>query len=131
MLFLSLLFIKQNSDLQNIQPFLSLKVMFRLHCTRKYIRMLHKVSYRVFPGYSWPSSFLTSATKRAKVKSNISSDTSSVYLLALPTRYCNLLSKPLHFSASSTPQRVSKPTPISVAWRLIPSFCATSRILKL
>ena len=27
-----------------------------------------------FPGYSWPSSFLTSATKLANVKSNISSD---------------------------------------------------------
>ena len=31
-----------------------------------------------FPGYSWPSSFLTSATKLANGKSNISSDISSI-----------------------------------------------------
>ena len=31
-----------------------------------------------FPGYSWPSYFLTSATKLANVKSNILSDISSI-----------------------------------------------------
>ena len=31
-----------------------------------------------FPGYTWPSSFLTSATKRANVQSNISSEISSI-----------------------------------------------------
>ena len=54
-----------------------------------------------------------------------------VHHLELPDRHCNLVSKKLHFSASSTPQRLSKPTPISGGWRLIPSFCQTSRILKL
>ena len=39
--------------------------------------------------------------------------TSRLYLHELLTRYRNLLSNPLHFS-SSAPQRLSKPTPISV-----------------
>ena len=40
--------------------------------------------------------------------------TSRLYLHELLTRYRNLLSNPLHFSSSSAPQRLSKPTPISV-----------------
>ena len=40
-----------------------------------------------------------------------------VHLLELPARHCNLVSKNLHFSASSTP--LSKPTPISGGWRLV------------
>ena len=55
-----------------------------------------------FPGYTWPSSFLTSATKRANVQSR---QKSRLYLLKLSTRQCKLLSNPLHFPASSTPQR--------------------------
>ena len=57
--------------------------------------------------------------------------TSRLYRVELPARHYNLVSKPLHFSASSTPQRLSKPTPISGGWRLIPSFCQTSRFLNL
>ena len=58
--------------------------------------------------------------------------TSRLYLLELPARHYNLVSKKLHFSAqSSTPQRLSKPTPISGGWRLLPSFRQTSRTLKL
>ena len=55
--------------------------------------------------------------------------TSRLYLLELLTRYSNLLSKPLHFTAFSIPQILAKPTPIFGGWRLIPSFCKTSRIL--
>ena len=58
--------------------------------------------------------------------------TSRLYLLQLLDRHRNLVSKALHFSASFTAlQRLSKPTPISGGWRLIPSFRQTSRILKL
>ena len=58
--------------------------------------------------------------------------TSRLYLLQLLDRHRNLVSKALHFSASFTAlQRLSKPTPISGRWRLIPSFCQASRILKL
>ena len=46
--------------LLNLKPVLSNKIAFRLHCTRKNVWMLPIISNKVFLGYSYPSSLLTS-----------------------------------------------------------------------